>query len=139
MAGNTGKEKLKEQVKEALEDLVDDVVDETTAERKPGQILDNGKSTARKVPWQRSEVEKTYPKVTFTPEENIHVTVHGHIWYLHADETVTVPSIIKDIYDEHRRQNRKNSASYRITPAGDAVHVSLGAGALEPEKFIEKA
>ena len=130
------------EAKEALRELYEEVEGEIeerkkrTVGRQPGEIVDRGKPSEHKEPWNLADIEKAFPQITFTPEETIPVTFQGHTWYLQTDNTVTVPSVIKGIYDEHRRLNRR-TPTVLITPGGDAVHVSPGVGALEPEKYIE--
>lgn len=136
MPGEKSKSKLREAVHEAMEEVVAEEEEALLADRKPGQILDRTKLTARKVPWTRRDITGGYPAVTFTPEETIPITVHGQRWQLISDQVITVPSIIKEIYDEHRRAIRA-SPRVLVSPAGDTVHVLPGAGGLEPEATRE--
>lgn len=106
-------------------------------EPRPGTVVDNGKPTAHKVPWKFSDMEKMYPSVTFTPEETIPITVHGLKYQLIADQPISVPSIVKDIYDDHRKAGRSSPKVF-VSSAGDVVGITPGAGPLEPERFVEK-
>jgi len=96
----------------------------------PGTVLDKNLPSARKVPWTYNDMS-IYPQVTFTPEETIKITVHGLMYQLISDHEVTVPSIIQEIYMEHRKALRKQPGVI-YTDTGP-VKVSAGAGALEPE------
>lgn len=93
-------------------------------ERKPGAIIGGDK-----VPWVRKDVEAAFPAVTFQPEENIPITYNGVVYHLYADRTTTVPSIIQDIYNEHRRAVREVGRGVRLS-SGEFAPV-LGVGALE--------
>jgi len=100
----------------------------------PGTIIDKGKPSARKVPWTYKDM-KQFPEVTFTPEETIKIIYNGLLYQLVADRETIVPSVIKGLYDDHRKAMRKQSDTI-MTNFG-VVKVSAGAGALEPEAFIE--
>ena len=81
----------------------------------PGTILNRGLPTESKVHWTRRAIEETYGKVTFTPNETIPVCVNGVTYQLSADREITVPSIVKDVYDQHRaatRQGEWNKHAY---------------------------
>lgn len=103
---------------------------EATIPLPPGTVVDSGKPSARKIPWTLKDMEK-YPKRVFTPEETVPVTVHGLKYQLIADQEITVPSIVYDIYMEHRKSMR-DQRNIIYTPMGP-VSKSPGAGALEPE------
>jgi len=53
-----------------------------------------------KVRWTRSIIEQTYLPVTFTPMRSMVVAPHGISWSIAAGVEVTVPGIVKNIYDE---------------------------------------
>ena len=69
-------------------------------------------------------MERLYPMVELTPDENIPVTVNGVRYDLFADKPCKVPSIIRDTYIEHRRLNRQTKT---ITNEMGAL-VNLGVG-----------
>ena len=124
-----------EKLKQAVEDVLQEVVKEDATERIPGMILDAGKLTTHKLPYKRSDLERIYPMLTFTPEETIPITLQGITYQLEADKPITVPSAIKDIYDNYRK-SRRQSAGVLMTAYGP-VNVQPGVGALEPEPTRE--
>ena len=71
--------------------------------------------------------------VTFTPEENCPVTWNGIKYDLFSDTPVTVPSVIRDIYDNYRKETRQAGKAVRLL-SGEVMK-PLGVGALEPEVF----
>lgn len=70
-----------------------------------------------KVRWTRDWITKTYPAVTFTPARSMHVAPHGVGYDLGAEMEVTVPQIVKDIYDDVRRQESDHNIRYRTLSA----------------------
>ena len=117
------------EVKQALREVVSTVVEETLQEEafeaKPGAIKDG-----RKLGWSRADIEALYPPVTFTPTENIPVTVFGKTWYLFADQEITVPSCVKGVYDDHQKMLRAAGRGV-MTSYGPAV--PIGQGGLQDE------
>ena len=97
----------KEKARELVQKLVDEVTDEVEAEgeRVPGKIV-RGAKTA----WTDADLVKAHGLATFTPEETIPVTINGVRYQLLADWEMTVPKIVKQIYDEHRRKARQVGA-----------------------------
>lgn len=74
----------------------------------PGEYFEDGIDAATKQPkiskrrWNRSLIEQRYPSVKFTPMVSMPVKPHGITrggWDLLAGKEITVPSIVKDIYD----------------------------------------
>lgn len=111
----TTEKELKEEAKALLEAMRD--LDEAEiGERRPGKIV-----KGRKIAHTRADIDNIYPKVTFIPEENIPVTIQGVTYWLFADQEVTVPSEVKNIYDRHRAAMRRYGRN------------SIGVGGLEPE------
>lgn len=129
----TSKSKFKEEVKKAMEEVAEEVIEEVASEsmqdKPPGTIVDRGKPSARKVPWTRGYLKTAFPQVTFVPEETIPITVQGITFQLIADQEVTVPSVVRGIYDDHRKAMRRH-------PVIPGVNVNLGYGGLEPEKIV---
>ena len=130
------KSKLRDAVREVIEEIVVEEEEVAAEGLRPGMIVDRGKPSARKVPWTEKAMRETYLEVTFTPEETVPVTVNGVRFQLISDRPATVPSVVRDIYDEHRKARR--SQSKVIMTSSGPVNVLPGAGALEPEAFVEK-
>jgi len=96
----------------------------------PGEKFGHGLARQKKQ-YTPSDIAEQYPEVEFTPEETIPVTVHGVRYQLRQDVAIKVPSIVKDVYDESRRERRK-----AIVVPG--INIATGAGGLEAEKYVEK-
>ena len=88
----------------------------------PGTIMDPDKPSKMKVPWTQRDMDEVYGKVTFTPRSDTPVTVNGVRFYLKQDEEITVPSIVKDVYEDHLRMQRRGEAAKRSY----FQHVSVG-------------
>lgn len=102
-------EQLKREAVEAVSELLQVAVEQGQAdsgERQPGMTIRRAGGIAAKVPWTRADVEKRFPKVTFMPEETIPVTWNGVSYQLREGEEITVPSVIKTTYDNHRKRVR---------------------------------
>mgnify|MGYP001616853977 FL=1 len=68
-----------------------------------------------KTRWSREAILNTYQLVTFTPMVSMPVKPHGMTkggWELIAGEAATVPSIVKDIYDNAIRAVSRQTAAY---------------------------
>ena len=87
--------------------------------RVPGAVV-NG----QKISWTRRDMDNYFPKVTFTPEEDLSVTYNGVGFRLLVGRETTVPKPIKVIYDDWRKSQRD---------LGNENSLRLGVGALEPE------
>ena len=97
---------IRTEAKEVVEELLDAVVkerEEIEGQRIPGRVIRGAKT-----PWTRRDVDNVFPPVTFIPEETIPVTYNGVRYQLFSDVEMTVPSIIRDIYVEHRRRARQS-------------------------------
>lgn len=75
-----------------------------------------GNTMYRKVHWTRPAVAAAYPAVTFTPNETMEILPHGVKYIVTADVEITVPSIVKDIYDVQRKQRLAEAQMYRFRP-----------------------
>lgn len=125
-------EKLKEQLaawKAASPDVASPeraaAVPLTTGAR-PGEYIVVGKDKLgqeeiRKKGWTRGDIERVYPKVTFTPRFALEVTISGQTWKLAAEREITVPSAVKDKYDESIRIQHPDLASLYPEPSMDAI------------------
>lgn len=125
--------KVAEQVKQAVQNVLNEAVqeaEENFGDMRSGTIVDRGKPTERKVPWTKAALEKAYPMVDLTPDENIPVIVHGVRYNLFQDQPCKVPSIVRDIYLDSKRETRK--ARHIINEMGPLVN--LGVGGSEQEK-----
>ena len=81
---------------------------EPTEERIPGTYLEIGKDSSGapilgKVRWNKSWIEKVYAPVTFTPTRSMDIGPHGIMYHVDAEVEITVPSIVKSLYDEALR------------------------------------
>ena len=98
---------------------------EEVQERRPGM-----KIKGYKVPFTYDWVNKTFAKVTFIPDETVVITWQGLSWQLRENEEVTVPSIVKQEFDKHKKAIRNASkgvsTSYGYSPV-------IGVGALTEE------
>lgn len=83
-----------------------DVPNPDRARLAPGTIIGQGTGMPYKVPWSRQAIERLYEMVEFIPDENVPVTVHGVRFDLFADRVNRVPSIVKGIYEDSRRETR---------------------------------
>jgi len=105
----------------------------------------HGQKIISKKPYTRRWVERHYPMVSLTPEENVPVTFNGVRWDLRASVEVRVPKIVYDIYHARRAGHVANAE--RFPPLTQAevdafntprpgvnftrVHL-IGVGILEP-------
>lgn len=74
-----------------------------------------GKPVTRKRRWARADVERAYPKVTFAATRDCVISPHGIPYELVAGKVVTVPSIVKDLYDAQEFSVRRQSEGYRVS------------------------
>ena len=77
---------------------------EESPELPPVTIVDKGLPTVHKT--SKKGLLPLYPVVTFVPAETIPVIVHGVRFQLIADVPFTGPSIVQDIYMNHRADMR---------------------------------
>lgn len=80
--------------------------EKVAAELKPGTIVGRGTGMPYKIPWTKEHLERIYPMVELEPEDNIPVIVNGVRYQLFANVRMTVPSIVRDVYLESRRETR---------------------------------
>lgn len=76
-----------------------------SAETPPGTYVQvgvdaSGAALMRKVRWTKPMIESTYPPVTFVPMRDFTCGPHGIIYRIEPGKMVTVPQIVKDLYDE---------------------------------------
>ena len=80
--------------------------------QRPGEYVEEGKDPGtgrpilKKLRWSRPMIESRYPSVTFTPMKDMDVRPHGITrgeWKLAAGQEITVPSIVKDLYENSMR------------------------------------
>ena len=127
MAGEFDKDEMARAVAEAISAGIEKVLEEPVIPRVPGAVIG-----ATKVPYSRRDIERVYqPMVTFIPEENIPVTVQGVQYDLYADREITVPYIVKNIYEEHKKAERARGRGVTLS-SGEYVPVT-GVGGLPPE------
>ena len=88
---------------------------------RPGEYVEDGKDPAtgrtsyRKRRWSRAEIERCYPAVTFLPMVSMPVKPHGitkNGWELVAGQPITVPSIVKDLYQNSVDSIVRQTAAY---------------------------
>ncbi len=98
---------VKEKARELVQKLVDEVTDEVESEgeRVPGKVVRGNKTS-----WTDADLVKVHGLATFTPEETIPVTINGVRYQLFDGYEMTVPKIVKQIYDEHRKRQRNIGA-----------------------------
>ncbi len=97
-------ETIKRKAVEAVTELAEVLAEEAKSvgePRTPGATVRGGK-----VPWTRGDIERTFPMVTFMPEETVPVSWNGVRYQLLEGIEATVPSCIKGIYDDYRRRVR---------------------------------
>lgn len=88
----------------------------------PGEYVEDGKDPGtgrpilKKRRWSRAEIERRYEKVTFTPMVSMPVNPHGLTggqgWNLTAGQEITVPTIVRTLYDNAMRANEFQVAGY---------------------------
>lgn len=91
---------------------------EASPERAPGSYVEVARDHAgapvyRKVRWTKPAIAKAYPSVTFEPRVTIDVAPHGVTYHLIANQEVTVPSIVKDVYQQSIREQEARTNAYR--------------------------
>ena len=118
------KEQIVKEVKAKIAELAEAVAEEVVTERIPGQVVHG-----LKTPWTYGDVDRAFPPCTIMPEETIPVTYNGVRYQLLSGVEMTVPTIIRDIYFEHRRRTRDAGKSLK----GMGIMVEAGAGGLPPE------
>ena len=112
------KEQIRQEAQDAIAQLVDEAIEETTGERVPGKIV-----KGLKTPWTAKDIERVFPLCEFTPEETIPVTYQGVKYQLFSGVSMVTPTIIRDIYLEHRRKMRRVGSEL----AGRGVEIAAGA------------
>lgn len=94
-----------------------------TGERpRPGSTI-NG----QKVQWTHADVVREFPVVDFQPEETIKVTYQGVPYQLISNVKCKVPSVVRDIYYQSRRE-RDQAPRDLQNSTGFLSTVSLGSG-----------
>ncbi len=86
--------------------------------RTPGKII-NG----FKVGYTRQYMDK-FPKITFTPSETMDIKWNGMPYHLEVDTECTVPNVIKEAYDETRKERRlanRPLAGIKFDPGAGAL------------------
>lgn len=91
---------------------------EPSDQNRPGSYVKvyedkQGNAMYSKVKWSRGWIDKTYPSVTFTPNESLVVLPHGVRYNLVGGQEVTVPSIVKKSYDDTIRTRDNVNRAYR--------------------------
>lgn len=93
----------------------------------PGQTVDGVK-----VSWTKKDIEERFPIVELNSEETIRINWNGVEYQLLQGATHYVPSVIRDVYLQHRKALRTGGKS--LPEGGGFSHtIELGAGALPPE------
>lgn len=80
-----------------------------------------------KIRWTREWIARTYPPVTFTPARSMRVAPHGISYDLGAEIEVTVPQIVKDIYDDVRKAEADHNIRYRTLSPGEDAELAVRA------------
>jgi hypothetical protein len=91
-------------------------------ERHPGTYVQVGIDASEapimgKVRWTKEWIARTYPAAVFTPDRSITISPHGVSYHLGAGIEVSVPQIVKDIYDDVRKAERDHTIRYRTLSA----------------------
>ena len=123
------KRQLHEEARRATEALIEKEAEESIAEkgeRVPGKVVHGIKT-----PWTRGDIERAFGIVEFVPGETIAFIYNGVMFQLIADAKNTVPTIIKQMYEERQRKMRR--AGTRLPDVGFETIIGLGAGPLPPE------
>jgi len=114
----------------------------------PGTILQAGKNERGdpiiyKKRWARGDMERMYPRVTFTPQWSVPVTVNGITYSLESGVETTVPSIIKDVYESRMRiQHMDYAAAYpapnpnKVYEINEAARRQPGTRVFSPLHFL---
>lgn len=115
------------------------VIPVASEELRPGSYVQVGIDATNapilgKVRWNRSWIERTYPMVTFTPARSMRVAPHGVAYDLGGDIEVTVPQIVKDIYDEVRRGEAEHNIRYRTLSATEDSELAAKANEMPGTK-----
>lgn len=95
-----------------------------SAENRPGSYTKvwtdkTGNDLFRKVRWNKTWMEQTYPMVTFTPSESMIVLPHGVKYELQGAVEITVPSIVRTTFEDQLKQRANLHARYRGWRSGD--------------------
>lgn len=114
-------------------------VPEATEALRPGTYVQvgidaSGTPIMGKVRWTREWITKTYPQVTFTPTRSMRVAPHGIAYDLAAEYEITVPQIVKDLYDDVRRQEADHNYRYRPLAAAEDADLAVKANELPGTK-----
>lgn len=89
----------------------------------------NGKAIFAKVRWTRADIERTYTPVTFEPRRTLLVQPHGVPYQLVANEEITVPKIVKDIYQDVLRVEKEQELRYPPQTAQEIMEIDAKAAA----------
>ena len=110
----------KEAILEELQNKIEKQAESRPAGRVPGMTLGSTKVT-----YTYQDLKRMFPIVTFTPEETITLTFQGVPVQAYADREMHVPECFKQIYDQHRREQRINTKQMQDL----GIVVDLGVGA----------
>jgi len=89
--------------------------------RLPGTVIGD-----TKVIYTEADLNRMFPKVTFTPEVTMPISYQGVRYQLISNWEMTVPEPIKKIYDKHRQPNRQRDGQLH----SEGIIVEKGAGKL---------
>lgn len=114
-------------------------VPQASEEIRPGTYVRVGTDATNapimgKVRWTREWIARTYPAVTFTPARSMVVAPHGISYNLGAEIEVTVPQIVKDIYDDVRKQEQDHNIRYRTLAASEDAELAVRANEMPGTK-----
>jgi hypothetical protein len=109
-----------------------EVIPTASETQRPGTYVQSGIDASGtpimgKVRWNREWIKRTYASVTFTPMRSMRVSPHGVSYDLAADYETTVPQIVKDLYDDVRRQEQDHRIRYRTLSATEDAELAAAA------------
>lgn len=107
-------------------------VPEASPDLPPGSLVQVGVDSSgapifRKIRWTKPLIEATYPPVTFTPMADRTVGPHGILYRVEPGIPTTVPSIVKDLYDQVDRDNRAQADQYKRLSADEQAELTARA------------
>jgi hypothetical protein len=108
-------------------------------ERRPGSYFQVGVDASDapimgKIRWTKEWIARTYPAATWTPDRSITISPHGVRYDLGAGIEVTLPQIVKDIYDDVRRAERDHTIRYRTLSAVEDAELAAKANEMPGTK-----
>lgn len=109
---------LREAAKAAVVPMTIPSAPEPSEENRPGSYVKvfedkAGNAMYQKVHWNKSWIERSYDMVTFTPNESMKVLPHGVKYDLLGGVEVTVPTVVKKIYEDSIRGRENMTKAYR--------------------------